>query len=103
MLLKDNLILCFECDDWLNAHTQVFLDVLYEGSLSCEHNHLIGNQTDREWIALFGTECKFDYLYHNELRCRCVDENCRCRGIEELCDFPNGKRAYEQDLEEDTR
>lgn len=56
MLLKDHKIFCAECKEWYSAFTQVFLHVLFEGSISCEHDHLLGQIDDKEWITLFGGE-----------------------------------------------
>ena len=40
---------CFECKKYLDPYTDVYENVLYEGSLTCEHDHLIGNTCDKEW------------------------------------------------------
>lgn len=54
MLLKNNNIYCFNCNKWYDAYTQIFLHVLYEGSISCPNDHLVGNDFDKEWTDLMG-------------------------------------------------
>lgn len=49
-------IYCFECKNYKNPHTEVYLDVLYEGSITCGENHLVGNQSDPQWKQFFGEE-----------------------------------------------
>ena len=51
-------VYCFHCNQYINAHTEVYLDVLYEGSISCKHNHLVGNQSDQQWIEFWGEDEK---------------------------------------------
>lgn len=50
---KTRKIKCFECNKWL-GFSKLFLHVLYEGSISCEENHLVGNESDMEWQKLCG-------------------------------------------------
>ena len=48
-------IYCFECKKYIDPY-QVLLDVLYKGSITCEHDHLIGNDSDPQWIEFFKQE-----------------------------------------------
>jgi hypothetical protein len=43
-------IYCFHCQKYLNPHTEVFLNVLYENSITCGKDHLVGNTSDECWI-----------------------------------------------------
>lgn len=54
-MVYDNLlgIFCFVCNKYLNPYTEVYLDVLYEESISCKKDHLVGNQNDEQWIKKF--------------------------------------------------
>lgn len=89
---------CFYCHKDLRME-EIFLDVLYEGSITCEKNHLIGNQSDKEWLWLT-SNCPYFYVYHNEGQCRCIQEKTNCNGQEENCENLLGKKSYEEDLEE---
>ena len=51
MLIKNNKIKCFECNQWLSID-EIFINVLYEGSITCSHNHVIGHTWDKEWIDI---------------------------------------------------
>ena len=55
-MLFNNLfgIYCFKCKKYLNPYTEIYSDVLYEGSISCENNHLVGNTSDLEWKIFIG-------------------------------------------------
>jgi hypothetical protein len=55
MLLNkiNKTIFCFWCNKWYSVY-EIFLDVLYEGSITCEKDHLLGNQNDQEWQEFFG-------------------------------------------------
>lgn len=44
---------CFWCNKWINAHL-AFLSVLYGGSITCDKDHLIGNESDPEWQQMWG-------------------------------------------------
>jgi hypothetical protein len=60
MLVIDSIkqIRCFTCNAWANAYTEIFLHVLYEGSITCPKDHLLGNESDKEWQEWFGgKEC----------------------------------------------
>jgi len=48
-------VFCFWCNKWIDAHL-VLIDVLYEGSITCDKEHLIGNKQDLEWQTMFGVE-----------------------------------------------
>jgi hypothetical protein len=45
-------IFCFWCNKWYDIHS-VFLYVTDEYSITCEKNHLIGNEWDYEWQYFF--------------------------------------------------
>ena len=49
-------IYCFYCKKYYNPHTEVYLNTLYEGSISCPENHLIGNESDLQWQEFAGDE-----------------------------------------------
>jgi len=55
LINKKGEIHCFWCnkDFWM---TNIYLNLEYEGSLSCPENHLVGNQSDPEWKKLIGEE-----------------------------------------------
>jgi hypothetical protein len=42
-------IYCFHCKKYYNPYTEVYLSVLYEESISCPENHLIGHTFDNSW------------------------------------------------------
>ena len=50
-MLFNNLlgIYCFECKSYKDPYTEVYLNILYEGSITCPENHLVGNTTDQQW------------------------------------------------------
>lgn len=48
-------VYCFWCNRWLDFHL-LYLNTLYDGSVTCEGNHLVGNEADKEWIRLCGYE-----------------------------------------------
>jgi len=48
-------IYCFECKKYINPY-EVLLNVLYCGSITCDKDHLIGNDTDPQWIEFFKQE-----------------------------------------------
>ncbi len=54
MLIVKNRVHCFECNK--NYFSEIMLDTLYEGSISCPEGHLIGNQNDEEWKELIGVK-----------------------------------------------
>jgi hypothetical protein len=87
---ENKTIHCFQCNQDLDF-SQIYLDIFYQGSISCEKEHIIGNQSDLEWLYLIAP-CNYFYLYHNEPNCRCIQDKCNCFGIEEKCDSPNGKK-----------
>jgi len=101
MLLNKNQqkIFCFYCNKWYNIYIDVFLNVLYEQSITCTENHLVGNQYDSEWLNYF-YGCPYYYLYHNKGQCRCIQEETNCEGLNYNCSNPLGKKSYEEDLEE---
>jgi len=57
-MLFNNLlgIYCFFCNRYCNPYTEVFLNVLYKNSISCDKDHLIGNTSDLEWREFIGVE-----------------------------------------------
>lgn len=42
-------IYCFICQKWYDIY-KIFLHVFYEGSITCDKDHIIGNECDSEWI-----------------------------------------------------
>jgi hypothetical protein len=44
---------CFWCNKEIELK-DIYLHVLYEGSITCDKNHLIGNESDEEWTILVG-------------------------------------------------
>jgi len=103
LLNKENkTIYCFLCNmDYSLDPFEVFINVLYEGSISCLQEHLIGNTSDLEWQDYFyNYNCSYYYLYHNKGQCRCVQEETNCEGLEYNCGNECGKKTYEDDLEE---
>ena len=47
-------IYCFECKKYLDPYTEVYHNFLYEGSITCEKEHLVGNVWDLEWEIFTG-------------------------------------------------
>jgi len=47
-------IYCFLCKKYKDPHTEVYLNVLYEGSITCEKDHLVGNTSDPQWQEFAG-------------------------------------------------
>jgi len=74
---------------------KIYLDVVYEGSISCEFGHIIGNQNDPEWKLLIAP-CNYHYIYHGKGYCRCVQKECNCFGVEDNCSFPLGRKSFEE-------
>ena len=94
-------IYCFFCKKYYNPYTETYLNVLYENSISCEKDHLIGNIRDLEWQEYFyNYNCPHYYIYHNKGQCRCVQEDTNCEGLVYNCDNYYGKKVYEDDLKE---
>jgi len=54
-VLFNNLlgIYCFKCKRYYDFYTEVYLSVLYEGSITCPENHLVGNEQDPQWQEYF--------------------------------------------------
>jgi hypothetical protein len=50
---KKSEIFCFYCNKWYNIHL-IFLDTIYCGSVTCDYEHLIGNQSDKQWKEYWG-------------------------------------------------
>ena len=46
-------IYCFKCKGYLDPYL-IFLNVLYEGSITCDKDHLIGNTDDLQWRVFIG-------------------------------------------------
>ena len=42
-------IYCFHCKKYCNPHTEVFINVLGDETLSCNQGHLLGFTWDKEW------------------------------------------------------
>jgi len=100
MLFNEQGIYCFYCNKYYSIDPfEVFLNVLYDGSISCPKDHLIGNQNDKNWFLKFEA-CSYYYEYHNEGQCRCIQDKCNCNGYEENCENKLGRKSYEKDLED---
>ena len=52
---KNRTIHCFWCNKDYKM-SDIYLDVMYLGSVSCPKDHLCGNQDDKEWKKLIGGE-----------------------------------------------
>jgi hypothetical protein len=50
-------IWCEKCKSYIDPY-EVLLNVLYEGSITCDKDHLIGNQSDPQWVEFFKQEIK---------------------------------------------
>lgn len=50
---NEHLVYCAGCKAWYSLHTEVFLHVLYEGSVTCKKDHLVGHEHDKEYIDIF--------------------------------------------------
>jgi hypothetical protein len=98
---RNKTIFCYSCNKDYTIH-QVFEHLYYEGSITCFQDHLIGNTWDKEYIYLT-SPCPYLMLEHNKLRCRCVDEETNCEGIDENCNFILGKKSYEDDKNEEKK
>jgi len=48
-------IWCESCKKYIDP-CEVYLSVFYEGSISCEHDHIIGNEWDLQWRNFIGEE-----------------------------------------------
>jgi len=48
-------VYCFFCNRWLDFHL-LWINLQHEGSLTCDENHLVGNEWDQEWRKLCGYE-----------------------------------------------
>ncbi len=46
-------IYCFECKKYIDPY-EVLLNVLYEGSITCDKDHLVGNDSDPQWVEFIG-------------------------------------------------
>ena len=42
-------IWCEECKKYIDP-CEVWINVLYEGSITCDKDHLVGNEWDIQWI-----------------------------------------------------
>lgn len=92
------IIHCFQCSKDYDIYKDIWLNILYEGSLTCPEDHLCGNQEDKEWLW-FVANCSHFYLYHNEPTCKCVDEKCYCNGNDEYCHNELAKKCYKEERE----
>ena len=45
-------IFCFWCNKYYSPYL-VFLHVLFDGSITCGQNHLLGYEHDKEWVNFF--------------------------------------------------
>jgi len=94
-------IYCFYCNTYLDPYTGVYLNFLYEGSITCNKDHLVGNESDIQWQEKFcNYNCPYYYLYHKTGQCRCVQEETDCEGLTYNCNNLLGRKSYEEDLEE---
>jgi hypothetical protein len=48
-----------------------------------------------------GMICPYFHFYHNELICKCTQEESKCCAILEQCENKIGRGAYEADLKEE--
>jgi hypothetical protein len=57
-MLFNNLlgIYCFYCKKYYNPCHEVYINLHYEGSITCPENHLVGNESDPQWIEFFGED-----------------------------------------------
>lgn len=55
MLIKKKKVYCFWCNRGYDM-LDIYLNMDYEGSISCPKGHLVGNQDDEEWKQLTGEE-----------------------------------------------
>jgi hypothetical protein len=46
-------IYCFHCKKYHNPYTEVYLNIICEGSVSCSKGHVLGYVWDRQWIEFF--------------------------------------------------
>lgn len=44
--------------------------------------------------------CPLFYIYHNEIICKCTQEESNCMAILEQCENKLAKKSYEDDLKE---
>jgi len=86
---------CYSCNKDYGLDN-IFLHLLWEGSITCPQDHLVGREEDYEWFLLTQA-CQYYYLYHRKGYCRCVQNECNCFGIDEECSFPLGKKSYEEE------
>jgi len=45
-------IYCFYCNRYCNPYTEIFLNILFEGSVTCKKDHLLGRTCDKCWKDL---------------------------------------------------
>ncbi len=48
---KKKLIKCYKCDKYYDL-SGIYVNVLYEGSITCWKDHLLGYTWDVEWLIL---------------------------------------------------
>ena len=53
MKLNSRGIFCFWCNKYIDPYL-VFLHVLFDGSITCDKNHLLGYEHDKVWQEFFG-------------------------------------------------
>jgi len=94
MQINHNKIRCFWCNKDI-SFAEIELNVLYNGSISCKQEHLIGDVDDLEWKIMIA-QCPYFYLYYQDTMCKCVQQKAQCYGIEDDCNYPIGKMSYEQ-------
>ena len=51
---ENSTVHCFWCNKWYDLYTEVFLNLEYEGSISCPCNHIIGSEWNCEWKDFIG-------------------------------------------------
>jgi hypothetical protein len=94
----NNTIHCFWCNKDYGLDG-IFLNVLFETSISCPQNHIVGYTYDPEWLLLIAN-CPYFYLYHHRGQCRCVQDETDCQGNDENCNFILGRKCYGEYLNE---
>jgi hypothetical protein len=92
---QNNTIYCYYCKRDIKF-SEIELNVLYDDSISCKNEHLVGNQEDKEYKFLTA-QCSYFYLYHQDTMCRCVQDICKCFGIEDDCENKLGRKSYEEE------
>lgn len=46
-------IWCHNCNRYLDPYIEIYINVLYENSITCSKNHLVGHVIDPQWQEYF--------------------------------------------------